>query len=482
MENKNNKCFSIEHKEIDAISFCFECKINMCNKCENLHSKLFKNHQTYKLEKDLNEIFTGFCKYKNHKDELEFFCKDHNELCCTACISKIKKEGKGQHTDCNVCLIEEIINEKKQKLNENIANLENLSNNINELINQLKTIYEKINKDKEEIKLKIQKIFTKIRNAINDREDSLLNEVDKIYDNTYFNENIIKDSEKLPDKIIASLENGKKMKEKWNEENKLNLLINECINIENNINQINSINKNITKCKIFSEIKIKFSPDDENEIQNYIQKMKTFGQIVKDNNEKITNELFESINYLVSNNILIDSNIIKNNFELAQINNGIKHQLNKNIKKINLLYRCSRDGDSISSFHKHCDNHSNVLFLIETKENRKFGGFTSLHYCQNGGYSKDDNAFIFSLTNKENYYINKGKNALCLDGRGIIFGQTSNHGSEFHISDSEPCLTADNSFDDTGSNNCYDYGKRKHVLAGKKTFTVLDYEVFELLL
>ena len=188
----------------------------------------------------------------------------------------------------------------------------------------------------------------------------------------------------------------------------------------------------------------------------------------------------ESINYLVINNIIIDSNIIKNKFELAQINNGVKHQLNKNIKKINLLYRCSRDGDSISSFHKNCDNHSNVLFLVETKENRKFGGFTSLHYSQSGGYSKDDNAFIFSLTNKENYYIIKGKNALCLDNRGIIFGQTSNTGSEFHISNREPCLTADNSFDDTGSNNCYDYGGRKHALAGKKQFTVLDYEVFEL--
>ena len=69
-----------------------------------------------------------------------------------------------------------------------------------------------------------------------------------------------------------------------------------------------------------------------------------------------------------------------------------------------------------------------------------------------------------------------------IDGRSIIFGQNSNSGSEFHISNNEPCLTADNSFDDTGSNNCYDYGNRKHVLAGKKQFTVLDYEVFELLL
>ena len=41
------KCFSEEHKEINAISFCPECKIYMCNKCENLHSSLFKKHNQF---------------------------------------------------------------------------------------------------------------------------------------------------------------------------------------------------------------------------------------------------------------------------------------------------------------------------------------------------------------------------------------------------------------------------------------------------
>ena len=80
-------------------------------------------------------------------------------------------------------------------------------------------------------------------------------------------------------------------------------------------------------------------------------------------NDKIFNELSESYNHITNNKILIDSNIIKNNFELAQINNGIKHQLSKNIKNINLLYRCTRDGDSMSQFHSKGDNHNN-LFII----------------------------------------------------------------------------------------------------------------------
>ena len=35
MDNKNKKCSLVEHNENDAICFCQECKIYMCNKCEN---------------------------------------------------------------------------------------------------------------------------------------------------------------------------------------------------------------------------------------------------------------------------------------------------------------------------------------------------------------------------------------------------------------------------------------------------------------
>ena len=49
-------------------------------------------------------------------------------------------------------------------------------------------MYEKIDKSKEELKRNIQKIFTKLRNALNDREDELLLEVDNRYNELYFNE------------------------------------------------------------------------------------------------------------------------------------------------------------------------------------------------------------------------------------------------------------------------------------------------------
>ena len=161
MENNKKKCSFKEHEEINANYFCQECKIYMCNKCEMYHSKLLQSHNSYNLDKeDINELFNGFCKEENHLDRLKYFCKTHNQLCCASCITKIKGKGNGQHTDCEIFYIEDIKDEKKNKLKEHIKNLENFFNNLEEKINQLKMISEKVNKDKEELKLKIQKVFT----------------------------------------------------------------------------------------------------------------------------------------------------------------------------------------------------------------------------------------------------------------------------------------------------------------------------------
>ena len=101
-------------------------------------------------------------------------------------------------------------------------------------------------KKKEKLKLNIQKVFTKIRNELNNREDKLLNEVDKQYENLFPKEEIIKEYEKLPNKIKLSLEKSKNINKN---ENKLYSFINECIKIENIISDINNIDKDVKNSK-----------------------------------------------------------------------------------------------------------------------------------------------------------------------------------------------------------------------------------------
>ena len=169
--NEENKCPIEEHKGMNIIKFCPECRIFMCNKCENLHSTLFKNHHPYNINinKD-EEIFTGYCKEKNHPNKLEYYCKNHNQLCCANCIAKINEIGDGQHKNCDIYIIQKIKDEKKNKLKENIELLKDLQNKFNDMMESLKKIFDEIEKDKDNLKFEIQNTFTKIRNEINYRE------------------------------------------------------------------------------------------------------------------------------------------------------------------------------------------------------------------------------------------------------------------------------------------------------------------------
>ncbi len=71
----------------------------MSNKREAFHSKLLQNHLTYTLDKSIDYIFTGYCKEKRHNNELEYYCKTHNILCCDLCISNMKGKGKDKYKD-----------------------------------------------------------------------------------------------------------------------------------------------------------------------------------------------------------------------------------------------------------------------------------------------------------------------------------------------------------------------------------------------
>ena len=284
----------------------------------------------------------------------------------------------------DICLIENIKDEKINKIKENIKNLE-------ESINKLKSLFEKVNENKEELKLNIQKVFTKLRNALNEREDILLLEVDKQFNNIYLNENIIKESENLPNKIKISLEKGKNIETEWNDENKLNSIINDCINIENNIKEINMIGDNIKK--INKKCNIKFYPKEEN-INGFLEKIKSFG----------------NINY---NNCFQDSIILSSKDNYDFIIEQIEKNNNNNINYSKLIYRATRYGDSYDNFFNKCNGIKNIILLIKSNNDSIFGGYTNVGFqkCSDSKF-KDDSAFVFSFDNKKIYPVIKGKDAI----------------------------------------------------------------------
>ena len=295
------KCSNKKHPEINAIKYCPDCNIYLCNKCLNYHSELLENHQVYNISKKIQDIFTGICTESNHKSPLEFFCKTHNKLCCSSCLSKLKGKESGQHFNCEVCLIEEIKEDKKLKLNENLKYMEGLYQKIEGSINELKNIFKNISENKENLKLKISKIFTNIKNAINEREEILLLEVDNFYNKTYFKEDLIKKGEKIPNQIKIYKEKGELLNKEWDNDNKLKNVINDCIIIENSIKNMKEIDESIIKYKSEKNI-IKFLPEEDNLINEFIGKIKIFGEVVNEEDSNLHFKFKEGNNYIISIN------------------------------------------------------------------------------------------------------------------------------------------------------------------------------------
>ena len=371
MEINNPKCSFIEHKDIDAIKFCQECSVYLCNKCDKFHSGLLINHHSYSLDKNEKDIFTGLCKIEEHCSKLEFFCKTHNELCCSHCITKIKIKGKGQHTDCTVCSIQDIMEEKEKNLDKNIKSLESLSEVFQSSIKELNEIFDKINENKEEIKLNIQKTFTKVRNELNNREDELLLEVDNQFQKNYFSEDldILKEKDKLPNKIKIYLEKGKTAKNEWNNNKNKSLLINDCINIEKMINNINKINQNMNEYKNNNK-EIKFF----SETDKIIKLVNKFGLISSEGNKINQQEV----------------NVNINNFDPQKI---------KNIKKI--TNNCGRGNDYV------CDA---ICFFI-SKENEYVLGYIDANSGNKSiiFYDVNNNKEIKKINNAHNKGIHSIK-------------------------------------------------------------------------
>ena len=408
MENQNKKCSQKKHSDINAVIYCVDCKRYLCNKCKNNHSELFEDHQFCNLDKNANDFFTGMCNENNHNIPLEYFCRNHNKLCCAACVTKIEGEGKGQHANCNINLLKEIKDEKVNNLNKNIKILENLYSKLEKTINDIKSLFQEINKKKEDLKLKIQKIFTKLRCAIDEREKNLLIDVENEYNRFFIHEDVIVKSEKLPNKIKSALEKGKIINEGKNNNIKLNMLINDCINVENSAHEINEIYDLIEKCNLNKNMKILFNPDD-NGINKFISEINSFGGIVND-----------------KTNIKINSKILSE-LDMNKIQNWLKESLGDvKIKRYELIYRATEHGDSINTSLQKCKNKSNLLWIMKNKNNNNvFGCFNSIPMSTNNTYSQDMKCFLFSLNKNKKYKPNLDINIYNCSSHCIEFGYNS---------------------------------------------------------
>ena len=151
--------------------------------------------------------------------------------------------------------------------------------------------------------------------------------------------------------------------------------------------------------------------------------------------------------------------------------------------KWTLIYRASKDGFGANDFHSKCDGHSQTLSIFKAKDTGFiFGGYTDATWDDLDEFKFDLNAFIFSLTNKENKPCIMKTN----DANESIYG-SPNWGPAFGKYD---ISVADNSNSSKISNSDlgftykhpeYDVGTREaqSFLAGSEEFQLVEIEVYE---
>ena len=154
-----------------------------------------------------------------------------------------------------------------------------------------------------------------------------------------------------------------------------------CLKLEKEIENIKEDNKVIKSAYHLIKEENQKIIKENNEMKNKIQKLEK--NIYEEKNE------INNINTNDNNKILSIKEEDKFNF----IKQSIEEKINKKIHDIKKLYQATIDGGDAEIFHKKCDNIPNTLVLIESKGNRKFGGFASECW---GKFKRDKNCFLFS--------------------------------------------------------------------------------------
>ena len=241
-------------------------------------------------------------------------------------------------------------------------------------------------------------------------------------------------------------------------DDKIVLFINDCINIENNIKDINIINENINKCKNDVDVEIKFKC--EKELSLILESIKKFGNISVESN-------------------IIDSLILNKKKDKQEIIiNWIKEKTNKDKINFEKIFTMSLNGSSSKDFHNYCDNKGPTLTLVKTTKNKIFGGFTPLNWDSTSGSKNDETnqTFIFSIDLMKKYdMINKEKLAInCNKKYGPYFG-----GRDFSIElNMKECSTYANSATNFLSNNNLELtGSR----GNDESVNIEDFEVFKVI-
>jgi hypothetical protein len=219
-----------------------------------------------------------------------------------------------------------------------------------------------------------------------------------------------------------------------------------------------------------------------NRVKEFCEETNTFQPNLSSLNQNETSSLFGLLKLKQYSDMnSLESQILTGERQLVELFKLCEFSPND---KWSLLYRGTRDGFGSSDFHSKCDGRANTLTIFKAKGSGFiFGGFTSVKWESSGRWKSDRNAFIFSLTNKDNQplkmKVDPERNQYAIDcdsSYGPTFGGS--------ISIADNANTTMDSYSNLGwtyKHPQYEYGtdEAKTYLAGSYKFQLDEIEVFQ---
>ena len=375
-------------------------------------------------------------------------------------------------------------------INFQMNKLENDLNNIRpeqeKIANELKRVLDQAEKYKQENESFKQEnsLLTKENNSLKTENENIRNELEQYKQQFDKLKNdftsLEKDAEALQEqnneflKLKETLENNNHILQnnleqitKDNEALKQNLTLANNQN-EDLVNEINVLKNNSQK-----------SNYNEEEIKNLMEELNAY-RIKAQENEMLKKHI-EELEYQIQ---MIQER--QEEEEVKEVKGDIIHDMNelemitKKINKenkriiINLLYKASADSDSASVFHEKCDGANNTIVLVETKDGKRFGGYTTKSWKGNCVEKPDPDAFIFSFDKMKTYDNIPGDDAIgCYPKFGPIF-----LGCQIKIFDNAFTRGGTTFEKELNFNTEEDY----ELTGGSRTFEVKDIEVYEVII
>ena len=170
----------IRDKITTSVNWCMECEEELCSECTEFHTALKATRNHHVVDLKLKTLYSSLLEKdslvcEQHTDcQVEYFCVDHDELCCRDCLAKA-------HKSCvNTTSLDSASKGAKQSqlFSDCQEQLTSISQTYKSILKYREENVDDIIDDKQRIKENVKKIKEKFIQRINQMEKELTSKLD----------------------------------------------------------------------------------------------------------------------------------------------------------------------------------------------------------------------------------------------------------------------------------------------------------------